>query len=541
MGWWMLMVDFAFAQVAPAIQWQNTIGGSDEDWLYSIQQTTDGGYILGGFSESNISGDKTENCIGNDDYWIVKTDTAGNIQWQNTIGGSNHDYMQFIQQTADGGYILGGTSGSNISGDKTENSIGGWDYWIVKIDAVGNIQWQNTIGGSNYDWLYSIQQTADGGFIFGGESNSNISGDKTENNIGSFDYWIVKTDPLGNIQWQNTIGGNFSDKLNSIRQTADGGYILGGPSSSSISGDKTENTIGGTGAKDYWIVKTDSTGNILWQNTIGGNDEDWLYSIQQTTDGGYILGGSSISNISGDKTENNWDTTLITVDYWIVKTDSSGNIQWQNTIGGGLDDWLTSIQQTADGGYILGGFSNSNISGDKTENSMGGDDYWIVKTDTAGNIQWQSTIGGSNHDSFWSIQQTADGGYILSGHSRSITSGDKTENNVDTIPPYSNDYWLVKLFPDTITGITQYQNQTSNFQIFPNPTTNEFHLALGETNFQKGDIIRLTDALGNTLFTKTVAVPTLNFKLQTLNYAPGIYFVEIITGKEKLVRKVVKY
>jgi hypothetical protein len=238
------------------------------------------------------------------DYWIVKIDKSGNILWQNTIGGSDEMmHCILLRQTSDGGYILGGYSLSNISGDKTENRLGLYDYWMVKIDSIGNIQWQNTIGGNANDVLYSIQQTSDGGYILGGGSLSGISGDKIENNLGGYDFWIIKTDGLGNIQWQNTIGGSGVDVIFSIHQTIDGGYILGGSSSSSISGDKSENNWGGG---DYWIVKTDSAGNIQWQNTIGGNNIDELHSIQQSQDGGYILGGSSYSNISGDKTEDSF-------------------------------------------------------------------------------------------------------------------------------------------------------------------------------------------------------------------------------------------
>jgi hypothetical protein len=260
----------------------------------------------------------------------VKTDASGNIQWQNTIGGSGDDAPWSIRQTTDGGYILGGLSDSPISGDKTENGNGGLDYWIVKTDANGNIQWQNTIGGSYDDEIYSIQQTTDGGYILGGFSSSPISGDKTENSNGSDDYWIVKTDESGNIQWQNTIGGNITDQLTSIQQTNDGGYILGGYSASPISGDKTENSNGGP---DYWTVKTDASGNIQWQSTIGGSDDDRLRSIQQTTDGGYILGGYSDSNISGDKTENSNGG----FDYWIVKLapDNTGVME-QVPINGAL-------------------------------------------------------------------------------------------------------------------------------------------------------------------------------------------------------------
>ena len=417
---------------AQVIEWQNTIGGSLGDDLRSISQTSDAGYILGGYSRSNISGDKTENSNGGYDYWIVKTDSLGIVQWENTIGGSGDDYLVSVTQSSDGGYILGGYSNSIISGDKTENS-NSFDYWIVKTDNLGNIQWENTIGGSYYDYLNSITQTSDGGYILGGYSGSDISGDKTENNLGGHDYWIVKIDNVGNIQWQNTIGGSSSDELYSLVQTTDGGFILGGMSYSNISGDKTENRIG---SGDYWIVKTDALGVIQWQNTIGGSNTDELSSLVQTTDGGYILGGTSYSNISGDKTENR----IGEGDYWILKTDSLGIIQWQNTIGGWNEDLLYSIVQTYDGGYILAGLSESNISSDKTEISNGYYDYWLVKTDNGGAIQWQNTIGGSANDYLYSIAQTSNGGYILGGTSASNISGDKTETFNGNY-----DYWMVKI------------------------------------------------------------------------------------------------
>ncbi len=418
------------------IEWQNTIGGSGADQLYSIHLTIDGGYIFGGGSESNISGDKTENSLGGFDYWIVKTDSAGNVEWENTIGGSFNDNLNSVRQTFDGGYILGGHSSSNISGDKGENSLGSHDFWIVKIDAMGNIQWENTIGGSSQDILTSLQQTADGGYILGGVSSSNISGDKTENCSGISDYWIVKTDSLGIIQWQNTIGGDAEDSFTSIVQTSDGGFVLGGDSQSNISGDKTENSLGFT---DYWILKIDALGNIQWQNTIGGSSLDHFSSIQQTTDGGYILGGWSKSNTSGDKTEN----CLGDIDYWIVKVDSIGNIQWQKTIGADSTDDLYSIQQSDDGGFILGGFSNSSISGDKTENSLGAYDYWVIKTDNVGNILWQNTIGGDTDDYFISLEKSISEGIVLSGFSLSTMSGDKTENCLGFY-----DYWILKLMDE---------------------------------------------------------------------------------------------
>ncbi|MFI5218044.1 MAG: T9SS type A sorting domain-containing protein [Bacteroidia bacterium] len=520
-----LFLNSAFSQ---NIQWQNTIGGSGEDKLYSLSLTTDGGCICGGTSNSNISGDKTENSLGNRDYWIVKLDALGNIQWQNTIGGSNHDDLYSISQTVDGGYICGGLSTSDISGDKTENSLGNADYWLIKLDAVGNIQWQNTIGGNNNEYLYSIIQTSDGGYVCGGHSNSNISGDKTENSQNNtYDYWVVKLDSLGNAQWQNTIGGDNWDELHSIYQTIDGGYMCGGYSNSNISGDKTENSWNNT--YDYWVVKLDSLGNIQWQNTMGGSNDDLLHSISQTIDGNYICGGYSNSNSSGDKTEN----TVGLYDYWIIKFIAPGIIHWQNTIGGGDIDWLFSISQTVNVGYVLGGRSRSNISGDKTENCNGFTDYWIVKTDSFGIIQWQNTVGGTNDDFLFSIKQTVDGAYYCGGYSLSSISGDKTENSMG-----SWDYWVVKINDTTITTTTQsaIQNPQSVITISPNPA-NEYSVI--SFQFKAGDEIRLTDVLGKTLFTKTIAAPTLNFKLQTLNFPNGIYFLNVQTQKGMVSSKVI--
>ncbi len=497
-----------FAQ-APAIQWQNTIGGSDEDFLYSIEQTADGGYILGGHSLSNISGDKTENCLSGWDYWVLKLNAAGSIQWQNTIGGIGLDELSSLQQTADGGYILGGFSNSYISGDKTENNNGG-DYWVVKLDATGAIQWQNTIGGDGYDQLNSLQQTVDGGYILGGSSASNISGDKIENSNGGYDYWVVKLDDTGDIQWQNTIGGSDFDELLALQQTADGGYIIGGWSKSNISGDKTENSWG---LYDYWVVKLDAIGAIQWQNTIGGNDDDYLFSLQQTSEGGYILGGRSNSNVSGDKTEN----SLGQEDYWVVKLNATGTIQWQNTIGGNAMDGFRYLQQTSDGGYILSGYSNSSISGDKTENGLGGWDYWVVKLDATGTIIWQNTIGGNATDGIGSLQQCADGGYILGGSSSSNISGDKTENSNGKY-----DYWIIKLAPETVpTG--EAPIATVGITLYPNPTA-DFLFVTSET----ATTLCLHNSIGQILTTQTIQGQG---QIDLSRYPNGIYFlVEMETG-----------
>lgn len=515
---WAIFPVQCFSQTAPGIVWQNTIGGNDGEANPKVQQTFDGGYMIGCSSESNISGDKTENSNGSYDIWMVKLDAAGAIQWQNTIGGAAYESLGNFEQTADSGYILAAASYSDISGDKTENSLGGMDYWVIKLDAAGTIQWQNTIGGSDDDALLCIHQTADGGYILGGYSKSGVSSDKTEMSQGSFDYWVMKLDATGAIQWQNTIGGNNWDELLSLEKTSDGGYIAGGQSLSDLSGDKTENSLGDW---DYWVMKLDSAGAIQWENTIGGSARDALWSVKQTVDGGYILGGESSSDSSGDKTEN----CLGIDDYWIIKLNASGTIQWQNTIGGSDADALLTIAQTADEGYIIGGYSLSDISGDKTENAVGMIDYWPVKLDSTGTISWQNTLGGTDNDVLISASQTADGGYILSGWSGSDISGDKTE-----IAFGGGDYWIIKLGPDTTTGIspTPAQLGGQGVAITPNPLTTTCKISFSNPA-KENFLFTLYDITGRV--TESVSTVNNEISLTKGSKQAGVYFFNLMNEK----------
>jgi len=281
---------------APTIQWQKPLGGTSSDDAQCIEQTADGGYIVAGYSESN-DGDVSGNH-GGYDCWIVKLDTAGTIQWKKSLGGSKEDAALSIKQTLDGGYIMAGGSYSN-DGDVTANH-GFADYWIVKLDSLGIIQWQKSLGGTDQDYAYSIQQTNDGGYIVAGFTESN-NGDVTVNH-GLSDYWIVKLDAFGTLQWEKTLGGTDFDYAYFIQQTLDGGYIIAGRSNSN-DGDVAGNHGTTCIQADYWIVKLSALGTIQWQKCLGGTGDDKATSIRQTLDGGYIIGGDSWSN-DGDVTWN---------------------------------------------------------------------------------------------------------------------------------------------------------------------------------------------------------------------------------------------
>ena len=428
----------------PTIEWQKSLGGTGSDGATTIQQTADGGYIVAGASIST-DGDVTGNHGGND-YWVVKLNSTGTITWQKCLGGTGDDFASSIQQTIDGGYIVAGYSEST-NGDVTGNH-GGQDYWVIKLDSTGSITWQKSLGGTSQDYAYAIQQTADGGYVVAGKSSS-ANGDVTSNN-GVMDYWVVKLTGTGAIDWQKSLGGTGDDWANSIQQTADGGYIIVGYSES-VDGD----VFGNHGSLDYWVVKLDSTGAIDWQKSLGGNDWDYAWFIQQTTDGGYIVAGYAYSN-NGDVTSNHGFD-----DYWVVKLDSLGAIDWQECLGGTNSERAISIQQTADGGYIVAGASKS-TNGDVTGNH-GNYDYWVVKLTNLGAIDWQKALGGTGGDYAYSIQQTADGGYIVAGYTTS-TDGDVTGNHGDY------DYWVVKLSPAV--GVVEI-TELSEFSVFPNPTTNQ--------------------------------------------------------------------
>jgi hypothetical protein len=373
---------------AQDVLWEKSYGGKHAEYLTDAVATADYGFILAGSSLSSKSGNKTSLNEGDLDYWLWKMDESGEMEWQKSFGGSGSDLLQSIKLTKDGGFILAGISDSPKGKSKTANSQGGTDFWIIKLDAGGGEQWQRTIGGVGNEKLSSICQTKDGGFLVGGSTYSEKSGDKTEKGFGNSDCWIIKLDSEGNIGWQKTFGGKFYDDLRSLEQTRDGGYIIGSYSNSPLSGNKTDDNIG---IGDYWIFKLDRNGEIEWQKVIGGDKDDQLFSLHQTIDGGFIFGGNSNSQSSYNKSKSNGKGT----DFWIVKTDVDGKILWQETYDFGTSDILTSIVENKDGTLLIGGFAKSEPNTEKDDKGINdyiafkiskkGDLLWYKTVGSAGN------------------------------------------------------------------------------------------------------------------------------------------------------------
>jgi len=296
--------------------------------LLSIAPTKDGGYILGGTSSSDASEDtekdnysKNEDSRGNLDYWVVKLKSDGTMQWQKTIGGQYQDELKSIQQTTDGGYILGGYSNSPISGDKTEANYGLGDYWIVKLNEEGSMEWQRTLGGDKDDNLFALSQTKDGGFIVGGNSNSSATNSKSKSNKEGTDFWVLKLDTNGSIDWQETYNYGKIDVLTSIVENPDGSYLIGGYAQSESVQKAVSSVQKAVGKKsdkeginDYIALKINAKGEEIWNQSVGSKGDEVLKKLLETRDGGYLLAGTSNGSASRDKNSAKGGT-----DFWVVK------------------------------------------------------------------------------------------------------------------------------------------------------------------------------------------------------------------------------
>ena len=544
----LLPIFLPFLTFSQDILWEKSYGGTHADYLFDAQPTADYGFILAGSSVSDKTGNKAEDNHGDLDYWIWKMNEKGELDWQKSIGGNGFDLLQSIKGTKDGGFILAGTSSSGSGFQKGEACKGITDFWVLKLDASGQEQWQRTIGGAGQDELLCAFQTKDGGYILGGSSSSNpptISNtkpdgkssaitkadlfNKSEKSRGNMDYWVVKLSKDGSIEWQKTYGGQYADLLRSMEQTTDNGYILVGYSNSPISGDKAENT---KGAGDYWIVKIDDIGEIQWQNTYGADGDDQPYVIHQAFDGGYIVGGNSDSknalSTQGGIVSNG-------TDFWLLKLDKEGSVDWSKTFDFGKVDILTSLVENADHTYLIGGYAKTETSrsamttiakaaGVSTDKD-GVNDYIALKVDEKGEELWNKTVGSSGEDILRKIIETRDGGYLMAGTSNSNSSKDKNSNIG------SNDFWIVKLKDKA-----KVEKVKSSIEVIPNPVRDFTNVIIGY-DFKEGTAT-VVDMTGRILQEFSISSRTVPVNLS--RYSEGIYIINIKTDIKTESVKVIK-
>jgi hypothetical protein len=410
-----------------SLQWQKPYGSSSDELGFAITAANDGDYVFAGYTIGN-DGDVSGYHGGTgSDAWIVKINNSGSIVWQKCFGGSNSDMAFDIITTTDGGYVFIGVTQSN-DGDVPGNRESE-DVWIVKLDTSGTIVWQKRLGGSAHDvtslHANSILQTADGGFLVAATTSS-IDGDASGNHGGS-DAWIIKLSNGGSLVWEKTYGGSLNDGANSIISTADGNYMVSGYAMS------TDGDLSGQvnqGGKDCWLFKINDNGNILWQKTYGGSQNEDASNVRSTADGGYVFSSVTASN-DGDVSGNHG-----TSDTWVVKINKDGNISWQKCFGGADVDNAAIRDIDSEGKILLIGNTFSG-NGDITDGYPGTEDLWILRLDANGNKLNSNALGGTSDDTGEDAIAIADGIYM--GIGRTGSNDGKVKGNHG-----GEDIWVVK-------------------------------------------------------------------------------------------------
>ena len=456
------------------ITFERTYGGAHFDEGYSVQQTSDSGYIITGYTRSFGT--------GGSNVYLIRTDSRGDVLWSTTYGPA-HARGYSVQQTSDGGYIIGGFT----------NGLGeGGDFYLIKTDSGGDKSWEKNYGGTELDWGFSVTQTVEGGYVVAGYTYSF--------GLSLGDAYLIKTDSLGNMSWDSTYGSDQAEKGFSVQQTSDGGYIISGFTTS----------FGPYGFNIY-LVKTDSMGEVVWEGSYGELKTEIGYSVRQTSDRGYIVcGPGGAGHYSGD--------------VYLVKTDSLGEISWETTYGGSSGDWGHSVHQTSDGGYVITGTTVSLGSGQW--------DVYVIKTDSLGNALWDRTYGGSEDDYGYSVQQTLDGGYIIAGWTESFGAGEA-------------DVYLIKT--DSLGQVLGIQEQDrelktekrTSLQNQPNP----FHgstmisYSLPASTHVTLQVFDITGRLVETLVNKTQEHGSYQVQWNSNDNPTGIYFCRLQAGDFTDTRK----
>ncbi len=485
---WMFLSIFILSPVLFPVYsqntWRKTFGGIENDESYFVQQTNDGGFILTGYTRSFGAGQS--------DLWLLKTDSNGDTLWSKTYGHNSLEEGVSVQPTSDGGYIVVGFTSFTANGDI--------DIWLLKTDSNGNAAWTKRIGGVNNGYGNIVQQTSDGGYIIFGSTESF--------GAGNSDFWLVKTDSNGDTTWTRTFGGVYHDIAFSGQITSDDGFILAGYTQ-----------LNGFNNSDLWLIKTDSSGDLIWAKSYGGSLNELANDVRQTSDNGYIVTGYTASYGAGN------------FDIYLIKTNANGDSLWTKTFGGASVDIGQSVRQTSDNGFILAGLHFEDPNGSQ---------IWLIKTDNSGNTQWVSAVGGEANDLGFSVVATVEGDYVVAGFTESFGAGSK-------------DVLLMRLDANGQTAVNNPPARTAaSFQLwqnFPNPfnpsTRFQFRVATrGRYQFSIYDLLgrKLTTLLDSELLPNTYTLEWDGRDGAGAPVASGVYIYrlsrtgESLSGKALLLR-----
>jgi hypothetical protein len=480
-----------FAQ-APDTLWTKTYGRPDRDEGLCVQQTFDGGFIITGYTEIRDQGTGYIQWK----VYLLKTDEYGDTLWTKNYGSFAHHVGNFVQQTSDSGYIIaGGVTHFN-------NDV---NVHLIKTDINGNLLWEKSIGGMEYDEGNCVRETFDGGYIIAGYTESF--------GAGISDVYLIKTDANGVVDWARTYGGQLWEQGNSVQQTSDSGFVLVGY--------KTISTSSSGADTDVYLIKTDANGDTLWTRLYGvleGEYRDEGWSVQQTTDGGYIISAET------------WHPGGIAwlVDAYLIKTDANGDTTWTRAYDI-FGNWEVprSVWQTLDGGYIIAGYSSFYPLNHEV---------LLIKIKADGDTVWTKNLGrnlGSYpYDEGWSVQQTTDGGYIVAGFSWNYPISD-------------SDVYLIKLAPEPVKIDNRVDvplpRSFALHQNYPNPfnpaTTIEYALPEG-SNIK----LKVFNSLGQevaTLINGYIQAGRHKVIFDAKSLSSGVYYYRIEAGSFVQVHKMI--
>lgn len=508
-----------------------TFGGSSQEECAGIVPTSDGGFLVGGSTGSGVSGEVTIAPRGTGtsyapiDYWLFKLDAQGNKLWEKRYGGNGDDRLLKVLPAAHGGYLLCGWSNSTISGDMTAPLKGAQNYWVVRVDALGNKRWDKRYGSASSEQLSTALATPDGGFVLTGITGGPVktpSGDRSQSIKGDADIWTIKLDSLGTKQWDSTLGSLEGDYVYGAANTPSGGIALlalpfGGPG-----GDVTGPARGN---HDLWLVRLDAAGNKVSDRLYGGSGHDDASALLATADGGLLLAGYTGSPAGGDLSQGGPAP-------WLLKLDATGGIQWEKAYTSltATVNRIASLSECPGGGYVLGGRTAQG-----NPNSYTPGDFELTRLSASGVEQWSQSLGGPDYELLNMVLPLATGGLVAVGTSSSPVGRDKTSPSRG-----GNDIWVLKV-ADTALGVPS-QLPGATLSLYPNPASTSLLVHATGLPDAATAKLELLNMVGQVVYQGQAAVRsgTLQQAVQVATLPVGLYTLRLRVAGGVVVRQLVK-